>query len=253
MNNDLSLIRAENLTLGYGKTRVVHDLNLEIRKGEFWFIIGPNGQGKSTFVKSVLGLVSPLSGLLWTHSDLKDQKGIGFVPQRCDPNPSLPTTVEEFVRLGRVGLPPLPKRDDPLGWALEQVGLEGKQRWDYWSLSGGQRQRALVARALIRKPILIVADEPTSGLDLTAKEGFVDFLAHLNREEGLTVMFVTHEIELAEEFATHVALFHRGAVRAGTPDEVLRPDLLEQAYEMPIEIVRGESGTAHVVRLTGGR
>jgi ABC-type Mn2+/Zn2+ transport system ATPase subunit len=242
------LIRADNLELGYPGRAVIRGMNLCIRSGEFWFLIGPNGEGKTTVVKSVLGMLPPRSGEFWLNPRFDGRKGIGFVPQRSDPNPSLPTTVKEFVRLGLVGLPRQDPADDPLEWALDKVGLGGFRDRDYWSLSGGQKQRVLVARALVRRPILLVADEPTNGMDLPTKEGFMRSLSRLNREDGVTVLFVTHEIELAAEFATHVALFHGGRVRAGPAPDILRSEILREAYETPVEVLRSPDGVVTAIR-----
>jgi ABC-type Mn2+/Zn2+ transport system ATPase subunit len=211
-----AILKANGLALGYGRRVILTDVTLAIRPGEFWFLLGPNGEGKTTFLRTVLGLMRPLAGQLWRHPDLKDRTHIGFVPQRCDVNPTLPTTLREFVRLGLVGMR-TPREDwaERLSWALAGTGLGGLAGNDYWSLSGGQRQRALIARALVRRPRVLVLDEPTNGLDLEAEDTALRFLAELNRQEQHTVLFVTHNIALAARYARHVAFFHAGSVVAG--------------------------------------
>ncbi|MCZ7624907.1 MAG: ATP-binding cassette domain-containing protein [Candidatus Methylomirabilis sp.] len=148
-------------------------------------------------------------------SNLARREGIGFVPQRCDLNPALPTTVREFVILGLVGIR-LSKTEETerLQWTLDKVDLGGMAGRDYWSLSGGQRQRALVTRALIRRPDLLILDEPTNGLDLSTEDAFLRLLADLNRTEHLTLVFVTHEIAIAARYATHLAFFRSGGVES---------------------------------------
>src|SRR5918996_6507017 len=104
LDADDAILKANSLALGYGRRVILREVTLAIRPGEFWFLLGPNGEGKTTFVRTVLGLMRPLAGRLWRHPDLTDRTHVGFVPQRCELNPTLPTTLREFVRLGLVGL-----------------------------------------------------------------------------------------------------------------------------------------------------
>src|SRR5207248_5567925 len=122
----------------------------------------------------------------------------GFVPQRCDLTPGLPTTVREFVSLGLVGIPDARRTGAArMDWALVRSGLRELRDRSYWSLSGGQRQRALLARALVRQPALYIVDEPTTGLDPPSQELLMGSLADVNRDERLTILFVTHDLPLA--------------------------------------------------------
>jgi zinc transport system ATP-binding protein len=247
LDPDDAILKTQGLTLGYGRRVILNDVTLAIRPGEFWFLLGPNGEGKTTFLRAVLGLIRPLAGQLWRHPDLKDRTHVGFVPQRCDLNPTLPTTLREFVRLGLVGLrTPQEDRAERLTWALARTGLGGLAAKDYWSLSGGQRQRALIARALVRRPRVLVLDEPTNGLDLEAEDTALRCLDALNRQEQHTVLFVTHNIALAARYATHVACFHAGSVVAGPSQAVLRRETLRRIYGVAVEIATDPSGTVAV-------
>ena len=162
-------------------------------------------------------------------------------------NATLPTTVREFVLFGLVGIPARKaERADRLTWALDKVGLTGRETSDYWSLSGGQRQRALVARALIRRPGVFIADEPTSGMDLSVEASLFDSLADLNRTEHLSLIVVTHDLTAAARFGTHVALVHDGQVEAGPVHEVLRPATLERAYRVKVEVCHEPSGFVNI-------
>jgi len=211
------LVRARDLALSYDDEPVVRGLDLEVRRGDFWVLLGPNGSGKTTFVRALLGIVEPSAGTLWLHRELARRDRIGFVPQRCELNPALPTTVREFVCLGLVGIRTTPgDRTARLAEALGRVGLAGLARADYWALSGGQRQRALVARALVRRPSLLVLDEPTNHLDYHAEESLLRDLIAMNRDARITVILVTHDVALADAHATHVALFRDGGASAGT-------------------------------------
>jgi len=210
---------------------------MEVRRGEIWFFVGPNGSGKTTLLRAILGLLEPRAGELSLDPIVAPRELIGFVPQRCDLNPTLPTTVREFVLLGLVGLR-VHRRDERerLAWALAKVGLAAMARRNYWALSGGQRQRALVARTLIRRPSLLILDEATTGLDVPTTEEFLHTIAELNRADGLTILFVTHDLTLATRHATHVALFAGGRVTAGPGRDVLNPENLQRAYGVPVEV-----------------
>ncbi len=226
-----TILRSSALSLGYGDHVVLRDVNFQVQTGEFWFFLGQNGGGKSTLLGAVLGLLPPLSGSLSLHPELGSRDRTGFVPQRCDLNHTLPTTVREFVLLGLVGLRVgKAERNQRLTWALDKMGLLGLESKNYWSLSGGQRQRALVARALIRRPALLVLDEPTNNLDLPTEDALLQLLAVLNREEQQTILFVTHNVELAKRYATHVGLLYSGQMLAGPREEILTPDNLVRIY-----------------------
>lgn len=241
------IVRATALTVGYAGRTVLDSVTVECRKGEFWFFIGPNGSGKTTLIRTMLGILRPLGGQLWLHPNLASREGIGFVPQRCDLNPALPTTVREFVTLGLVGIRLATNQEtERLEWALDKVGVTGMAGRDYWSLSGGQRQRALVARALIRRPDLLILDEPTNGLDLSTEDSFLRLLADLNQTEHLTLVFVTHDIAVAARYGTHLAFFRSGCVESGPCDQLLNRAVLERVYGVGVEVTRDPSGAVAV-------
>jgi len=222
-----AVVTAAGLTLGYGRRPVLAGVDWTVRAGERWFLLGPNGGGKTTLLRGVLGLLPARAGRLALHPELARRERIGFVPQRCEFNRSLPITVREFVRLGTVGLG-LGRRETAayLDRALAHASLDGLARRSFWALSGGQRQRALVARALVRRPTLLVLDEPTNHLDPAQEDALLRLVAALNADEGVTVLFVTHDVALASRWATHVALVFDGRVVAGpAPDVLARGDL----------------------------
>ncbi|MGD9764199.1 MAG: metal ABC transporter ATP-binding protein [Candidatus Binatia bacterium] len=220
-----------DLTLAYGDTPVLRDVDLTISRGQFWFFLGPNGTGKTTLLRAILGDLPAARGVLEMHPALRDRAAIGFVPQRSMLNPILPTTVREFVGLGLVGVRLRPdERRARVARALAHAGLTNLERSSYWELSGGQRQRALVARALVREPQLLILDEPTNHLDFLIERGVLDLLAALHAEQGTTVLFVTHALHLARRHATHVALFHGAGIESGEAAVLLRPARLERAY-----------------------
>lgn len=225
------MIEVRGVELGYGAHRILADVDLTIHPGEAWFLLGTNGSGKTTLLRAVLGLLAPRRGELWRDPEHAAPTRLGFVPQVTAINPSLHTTVQEFVSLGLAGAPVPPGgRRDALDWALEQVGLRPLAEADYWSLSGGQQRRALVARALVRRPAWLVLDEPTEGLDVGTEEALLETLAELHRREGVTLLFVTHKLSIAARHASHVALFHDGRVSAGPRAEVLASEPARQIF-----------------------
>jgi ABC-type Mn2+/Zn2+ transport system ATPase subunit len=241
------LLRAEDLAVGYGAHPVLERVSMEIHAGEFWFLLGANGAGKTTLLRVVLGLLAPLAGRLWLHPAVAGGQ-IGFVPQQCDWNETMPTTVREFVSLGLVGTRvPRGNRAGRVRQALKTVGLHGMERRDFWSLSGGMRQRALIARALVREPQLLVLDEPTNNLDPATEEGVLRLLEKVNGERGLTILFVTHDVGIAAGHATHVALFHGGVVESGTRAQILDDEKLRRVYGIDVLAAPDRDGTPGTV------
>jgi ABC-type Mn2+/Zn2+ transport system ATPase subunit len=219
-----SLLSITGATLGFVGKPVLEAVDLEVDEAQMWFFLGQNGTGKTTLIRAILGEIAAQSGRVRLSCG-RDQ--VGFVPQESRLNRNLPTTIGEFVRLGLVGTR-CPRREHAarLDWALAHAGLRGLERTSYWSLSGGQRQRASVARAVIRKPRLLVLDEPTSNLDVTAERHVLEVIEELNQKHRVATIFVSHKLELAQRWATHVALFHAGRVRTGPARELLREEIL---------------------------
>jgi ABC-type Mn2+/Zn2+ transport system ATPase subunit len=233
--SDGAVVRATGLALGYGSTVVLRDVELAVGTGAYWFLVGPNGSGKTTFVRALFGLVDVLAGRLWVDPEGGGQARIGFVPQRCVLNPSLPTTVGELVELGLVGLRLDARgRAERVDAALGQVGLAGEARRDHRTLSGGQGQRVLLARALVRRPAVLVLDEPEAGLDLAAEERLLELLDRVNREDGVTLLHVSHDLASVRRHASHVALFHHGSVESGPAAGVLTAANLTRAYGIAV-------------------
>lgn len=234
---DQPVVIAENVELGYGRTPVLSGVQLEVRQGDFWCFIGPNGEGKTTLIKALLGAVKPRRGQIALRSDFIKRTRIGFVPQESELNPAVSTTVQEFILGGTIGV--------SLDAATRRIRLEQSMKLmeilrfrerRIWELSGGQRQRALIARALVRDPLMMIVDEPTAGLDFAAAAGLLETITQLNRQKGITVVFVTHDLDIGARNSSHVALFRGGKVLAGPTREVFNSSNLSATFGAPMEV-----------------
>jgi len=212
-----------------GGPPVLRDVKLEIESGEFVTIAGPNGGGKTTLLRIILGLERPSAGqaLLFGEPahDFHKRFRIAYLAQRTQLGIDAPAAVREVVAAGRVPrrglLRPLGSRDrDVIVGAIERVGLSELARTPIQRLSGGQQQRAYIAKALAGEPDLLVLDEPTAGVDVDAQEVFAAFLGELHQELGVTILYVSHEFGAIERFVERVILVRGGIVFDGRPTEL---------------------------------
>jgi manganese/iron transport system ATP-binding protein len=203
-------------------------VDLELDRGEFVALLGPNGAGKTTLLRGIVRLIPVLSGTIDYGFD-RAISPFGYVPQRETLDPTFPLTVLEVVLMGTYARLP------PLRWAgraqrrraalcLEHVGLRALAEQRFASLSGGQTQRALIARALAADPRVLLLDEPTAGVDAEATGAIMDIVHRLNRDEGLTVLLVTHQVRLLHGFASAVFWVQDGRVTRERADEALSPE-----------------------------
>ena len=237
------IVLVENGGFAYGRNSILESVEMKIKDGEFWCFIGPNGEGKTTFIKALLGALRPKRGLIRLRADFARRTRIGFVPQSCDLNPSVPTTIESFVKQGTAGLNvERTKLNHRVRRALEVMGIQFIRERSIWRVSGGQRQRAMVARALVRDPLMMIVDEPTAGLDLAASSGLLKTITELNQKHKITVIFVTHDLQLAGRYASHVAIFKNKRVINGPIGEILTGKNLEKAFGVPTEVKQTSSG-----------
>ena len=242
------IVDVAEATFAYGRNIILESVEMQIHDSEFWCFIGPNGEGKTTLIKALLGALRPKRGLIRLRSDFARRTRIGFVPQNCDLNPTVPTTIQSFVIQGTAGLPVgESKLKQRVQKSLEVMGIQHIRDRSIWKVSGGQRQRAMVARALVRDPLLMIVDEPTAGLDLAASSGLLKTITELNRQHGITVIFVTHDLQLAGHHASHVAVFKNRRVTCGPVAEALTGENLGNAFGVPTEVRPDPSG-GYVVR-----
>ena len=237
------IVDVAEATFAYGRNVILESVEMQIHDSEFWCFIGPNGEGKTTLIKALLGALRPKRGLIRLRPDFARRTRIGFVPQNCDLNPTVPTTIQSFVIQGTAGLPVgESKLKQRVQKSLEVMGIQHIRDRSIWKVSGGQRQRAMVARALVRDPLLMIVDEPTAGLDLAASSGLLKTITELNRQHGITVIFVTHDLQLAGHHASHVAVFKKRRVTCGPVAKALTGENLGNAFGVPTEVRPDPSG-----------
>ena len=210
----MNCISTKNLNISYGNLDIVKDLNLDIPKGKITTIIGSNGCGKSTILKTIARIIQPKSGDIFVNNiNIKDQspkelaKAVAVLPQ----SPQAPSglTVEELIAYGRFphqkGFGKMRKEDnDIVTWALQSTGIEEFRDRPIEALSGGQRQRAWIAMALAQQTDILILDEPTTYLDLAHQLEILKLLEELNRKQGTTIVMVIHELNNAARFADHM-------------------------------------------------
>jgi zinc transport system ATP-binding protein len=223
------VLSARGLTFSYGDQPVLQDVSFEVRAGEFVALVGPNGSGKSTLLRALLGLARPQAGealLLGADPhELTRRWRIGYVPQRATIAPDLPATVEELVMTGRIarrGWWRRPKAEDRQAVAhfIEVVGLGELAGRRMRELSGGQQQRALIAKALVNDPTLLILDEPIAGVDAEAQGLFRDALVHAITDHDAAVLLVSHELGAVADRLDRVIVLKRRVVFDGTPQEL---------------------------------
>jgi len=204
---------------------VLQDVNLEIEAGQFVAVAGPNGGGKTTLLRLALGLERPTVGQVRLFGDpperFRERAKLGYLPQRAQLGVQAPATVREVVAAGRAAVNPFGRLTvadrDAIDTAIERVGLAALVRRPLKRLSGGQQQRAFIAKALACEPKLLALDEPTAGVDVAAQEALAELLAGLNRELGVTILYVSHEFGAVEGVVERLMLVRERIVFDGPP------------------------------------
>jgi len=230
------VLEVRGLTFGYGSEVVLDRVDLAILPRDYLAVIGPNGGGKTTLLKLILGLLTPWSGQIVDH--LPPRRGkFGYVPQFSTFDRSFPLRVAEAVLMGRLGrrglIHPYTREDrEAVAEALALLHLAPLARAHISELSGGQLQRVLIARALVSDPDLLFLDEPTSSIDAESREVLRQVLAEQN--ERIPIVVVTHDITSIAGAVRHVACVNRTLHYHGGGE--LTPELLEETYGCPVEL-----------------
>ena len=222
----MALIKCENVSIGYEGQTVVKDLDFQIAPGDYLCIVGENGSGKSTLVRSLLGLKNVEKGQIIYGDGLK-QTEIGYLPQQTDVQKDFPASVYEVVRSGRLnsrGFHPFYTAADRKAAVekMDLLGIRNLAKQCFRDLSGGQKQRVLLARALCATKSLLLLDEPVTGLDPIVTGEFYQLIRRINRESGIAVVMVSHDIESAVKDASHILHLQETALFFGTTEEYKR-------------------------------
>jgi len=242
------MLRIRNLFVQYGDRLVLRDVSLDLRRGEVLALIGPNGSGKSTLVRAVSGVIPVARGNIWadeqdvTHqSPMQRARKIAVVPQAISLPPAF--TVWQTVLMGRTPylnfLGQLSQRDEQIvTQALKRVDVLHLSQRCVGELSGGEAQRVLLARALAQSTPILLMDEPTAHLDLKYQVNILHMIRKLAHDDGLAILLILHDLNLAAEYADRMALLADGQISAiGLAGEVLVADIIGPTYGLPVHIV----------------
>ena len=254
LNTEQVPVRFNETWFSYNSEPVVRDINFSITQGEFAAILGPNGSGKTTLMKLALGLLKPTSGQVLLFGEpaesFKDWHRVGYVPQRTQANESrFPASVREIVNFGSYsGFSPLAifrrGRSSQVDDALEMAGITNLADRRVSDLSVGQQQRMLIARSLVRRPDLLVLDEPVAGVDAVGEEQFHTMVRRLNRDLGITIVMVSHDIGAVMREATTCACINRDIVFHG-PVHQLDAQALSGLYGFPVDVLLHDPEHTH--------
>ena len=227
-----ALISFQDVALGYDGVPVLEGLVLDVHRGDFLALVGPNGCGKSTILKGMAGILEPLRGRISREIDGRPVR-FGYVPQRETIEMVFPLTVFQVALMGTYGRvgpgrPVTHAERELVRGCLDDLGLGDLQRKPFPALSGGQRQRVLIARALAAEPDLLLLDEPLSGIDLRAAQVIMDLIERLHRERRLTIVMVSHHLKVLREheMVREVVWVHEGKLLRGAAAVMLAPEMV---------------------------
>lgn len=243
------IIRLEHVYYSYEDKVALKDVNLTIKEGMFMGLVGPNGGGKTTLIKIILGLLKPQRGKVFLLDQpietFKDWNRIGYVSQKANTfNKGFPATVFEVVSMGltaKVGYLRFfnKKHKERIHEAIRQVDMESYANENIGNLSGGQQQRVFIARALVSDPKLLILDEPTVGIDYQNVERFYELLHKLNTEQNITMLLVTHDTGAMTQHATEVACINQKLHFHGVTAaySALSQEQLSEIYGHPVQVI----------------
>ncbi|MDM7911954.1 MAG: ABC transporter ATP-binding protein [Methanotrichaceae archaeon] len=245
-----AIVSIKNLWVFRDGHPVLEDINLELDEGDFLGLIGPNGGGKSTLLKVMLGLIKPDRGevRIFGKKPEEARKYVGYMPQKTLFDPSFPVSAIEVVMMGRYSRTGLFRRyskedREAALSALEAVGMKELANREIGSLSGGEQQRVFVARSLVSEPKLLLLDEPTAGVDAAQQEEFYELLCRLNRKKGIAIVLVSHDVTAISKYVTKIACLNQLLFYHGSKE--LHPEDIEKAYGCPVDMIA--HGTPHRV------
>jgi len=240
----MPVIELKHVSFSYDGTPVLEDVNLTVEKYDFLSIVGPNGGGKTTLLKLILGLLKPVSGTVrvFGQNPVKARPRIGYMPQYSSLDPLFPVTVMDVVLMGRLGngklLGPYKGMDKKAAEkALQELEIYKMKNRLFSALSGGQRQRVLLARALVSDPELLLLDEPTANIDAVVETELFDHLNQLNKK--ITIALVTHDLGFVSSYVKRVACVSRRVVVHPTSE--ITGEMINEIYGCDVQMVRHDS------------
>lgn len=250
-----TLIEFKNVDLGYGRKKVLSNLSFSVNHGDLIGIVGPNGSGKTTIVRAILGILQAQNGVIVFHPTQSEKLRVGYVPQRDTIDQIMPFTVYDVVMMGRFGRIPfykLPSKEDKakVQEALAHVDIEDLSQRSFKDLSGGQKQRALIARALATNPDILILDEPTNGMDLTSRTAMLELVRKLHKEDHLTVIMISHLLSDVANYVQKIILVENGYFAVGSVEEILTEQKLSEIYGLPVHV--GEFLNSKII-IAGGK
>ncbi len=235
----MKAIEVTNLSFKYETVNVLEDINFAVNEKDFVGIIGPNGGGKTTFIKVIMGLLRPQKGTVKIFGKpISESKHlIGYVPQTINFDPNYPISVEEVVLLGRLATESNPKNRREsikvVNDCLEKVDMLNFKKDLIGNLSGGQKQRVLIARALAVDPKILILDEPTASIDSKAGKNFYDLLDELNNE--ITIIMISHDIGVVSQYVKKIACLNKTMVFHDSKE--ISREMLEATYHCPVDLI----------------
>lgn len=246
------IVQFSHASFSYADRLALEDITLDLAEGEFVGVIGPNGSGKTTFLRGILGLILPVSGSLQIFDcscealRCHHRARIGYLPQKELIDPHYPITVWEVAMMGRYGVIGLLRRPSKADReivleSLQAVGMEALREAPFGSLSGGQQQRVLIARALAQRPQILLLDEPTTGIDVTTQHHLIELIRRLHQDYQLTIVFVTHDINIISPFVDALILLKTRLHGKGPPRDILNQETLSRVYGKEIILTEREN------------
>lgn len=229
------ILEVSNLSVSFGKQKVLDNVTFSVERDGTLAIIGPNGAGKSVLFRAILGIL-PYEGEVRWAPNIK----IGYVPQKLFVQKDLPLTVLEFLKLKENNLSNIEKILSSVG--VKKPGILKSRLGD---LSGGEMQRVLIANALLGKPQVLLFDEPTSGVDLAGEETIYGLIERLKKEVDLTIIFISHELDIVYKHATDVLCLNKEKICFGVPKEVIDKETLSKMYGEDVKVYKHDEHHEH--------
>jgi len=236
----MKALEVEGLSVKINNRYLIEDITFSVDKGQIVAIIGPNGAGKTTLFKAILGLIPHITGSVSLfgqplHKNKTLPVRVGYVPQRLEFDRTFPLTVSELLSFTIPPIWSIPfykknKQKDYINELLEIVGARDLAKITIGNLSGGELQRIMIAKAIANNPEILFLDEPAAGIDIEGQERFYDLINRLNKERGIPVILISHDLNIVYRFADAVLCLNRRLICRGKPEETLTDEVIKRVY-----------------------